>query len=316
MAGTWIGVDVGGTKVLAGAVDAEGRVGPTVQRSTPGRDVPPEAVEDALDDAVRTVAGGDPIAGVGVAAAGFVDAAGERVRFAPHLPWRGERVRERFASRWGAPVVLDNDANAAAVAEHRYGAGRGADGLLMVTVGTGIGGSWLVGDRVHRGRNGMAGEFGHGQVVPEGRPCECGHRGCWEQYASGQALVRAVRERLGRGPSLLEDLCHGDPDLLTGPMVTAAAADGDLVAREAFTEVGTWLGVGLAGLVAAFDPDRVVLGGGTVEAGERLLAPARVALEQRLVGVGHRELPPVLPAELGTAAGLVGAATMAREACG
>lgn len=316
MAGTWIGVDVGGTKVLAGAVDAEGHLGATARRRTPAVGATAEELEDALDDAVRAVAGDEPVAGVGIAAAGFVDAAGERVRFAPHLPWRGEPVRELFAARWGVPVVLDNDANAAALAEHRYGAGRGASGLLMITIGTGIGGAWLVSGRVHRGRNGMAGEFGHAQVVPDGRACECGQRGCWEQYASGHALVRAARERMGHAPSLLEDACGGAHDRLTGDMIAAAADDGDLVAREAFAEVGEWLGVGLAGLVAGFDPDVVVVGGGAAASGERLLRPAREALAQRLVGAGHRELPEVVTAALGPEAGAIGAATLAREACG
>ena len=166
---------------------------------------------------------------------------------------------------------------------------------------------------MHRGRNGMAGEFGHMQVVPDGQPCECGGRGCWEQYSSGNALVRYARDRIGLEPTLLEELCSGNPDLLVGPMVTEAAEEGDLVARRAFASVGDWLGVGLANLVAAFDPDCVVVGGGVSAAGDRLLDPARSALTRSLVGAEHRIVPPVLRATLGPEAGVVGAADLARD---
>ena len=309
-----IGVDVGGTKVLAGEVDAEGRVVRTATRRTPGRRVSVESVEDALTQAVADVAAGREVSGVGLAAAGFVDAAGERVMFAPHLPWAGEPVRERLSARWGVPVALDNDANCAALAEGELGAARGATSALMVTMGTGIGGALLIDGRLVRGAQGMAGEFGHMQVVPDGRACECGHSGCWEQYSSGNALVRFARKRVGAEPTMLTELCGGEPDQLTGPMVTAAAEDGDLVARQAFARIGEWLGVGLAGLVAALDPEVVVVGGGVSAAGDRLLEPARSALAGRLVGGRHRTVPPVVAAHLGPAAGLVGAALLARSA--
>ncbi|WP_234411189.1 ROK family protein [Nocardioides terrigena] len=310
----WVGVDVGGTKVLAGVVDEHGRVVRTARRATPGRRVDAVRVEDALVQAVLEVAGGSPIAGVGVAAAGFVDASGSRVMFAPHLPWQGEDVRDRLADRWGVPVTLDNDANGAAVAEWTYGAARGARSAVVVTMGTGIGGGIIIDDHLVRGANGMAGEFGHMQVVPGGQPCECGGRGCWEQYSSGNALVRFARARMGEQPSVLEEATGGNPDLVTGPMVTEAAEDGDLVARQAFASVGDWLGVGVANLVAAFDPEVVVIGGGVSAAGDRLLEPARTALVRSLVGAAHRQVPPLVAAQLGPQAGLVGAAELARRA--
>ncbi|KRF07399.1 glucokinase [Nocardioides sp. Soil777] len=310
----WVGVDVGGTKVLAGVVDEHGRVVRTARRATPGRRVDAVRVEDALVQAVLEVAGGSPIAGVGVAAAGFVDASGSRVMFAPHLPWQGEDVRDRLADRWGVPVTLDNDANGAAVAEWTYGAARGARSAIVVTMGTGIGGGIIIDDHLVRGANGMAGEFGHMQVVPGGQPCECGGRGCWEQYSSGNALVRFARARMGEQPSVLEEATGGNPDLVTGPMVTEAAEDGDLVARQAFASVGDWLGVGVANLVAAFDPEVVVIGGGVSAAGDRLLEPARTALVRSLVGAAHRQVPPLVAAQLGPQAGLVGAAELARRA--
>ncbi|QCW51217.1 ROK family protein [Nocardioides dongxiaopingii] len=310
----YIGVDVGGTKVLAGEVTRAGTVVRTARRSTPGRRVSVASVEDALTEAVLDVAAGRRIAGVGLAAAGFVDAAGERVMFAPHLPWAGERVRERLSRRWGAPVALDNDANCAAVAETAFGAARGSSSALMITLGTGIGGAIVMAGQLVRGAQGMAGEFGHMQVVPDGRNCECGMSGCWEQYCSGNALVRFARAHLDPGPSILTDLCDARPEQLTGPMVTAAAEQGDPVAGQAFAAIGEWLGVGLGGLTSAFDPELVVVGGGVSAAGDRLLEPARAALARTVVGAGHRTPPQVVGARLGPEAGLIGAALLSRSA--
>ncbi|WP_395659713.1 ROK family protein [Nocardioides sp.] len=296
----FIGVDIGGTKVLAAAVSTTGRVLRTARRTTPGRRVEARLVEDALTEAVEEIAGPRRPSAIGIAAAGFVDAQGERVRFAPHLPWRDEGVRARLAERWSAPVVLDNDANCAARAEVVYGAVGNAEDALVITLGTGIGGAVVLDGAVHRGHNGMAGEFGHMQVVPDGRGCECGGSGCWEQYCSGNALSRFVREQGGAAD-------------LTGPQVMEAAEAGDPVARAAFDSVGTWLGVGVANLVAAFDPEIVVIGGGPSIAGDLLLEPARVSLRDSLVGAEHRTVPPLVRAALGPEAGAIGAAYLARQ---
>ena len=308
-----VGIDVGGTKVLAVEVDSQGEVLRTARRETPGRLVDVRLVEDALTEALGDIAGGRPVAAVGLAAAGFVDREGERVRFAPHLPWRDDSVRGRMADRWGTTVALDNDANCVARAEAAYGAAQGVSSALVITLGTGIGGALLLDGVVVRGHHGMAGEFGHMQVVPDGQPCECGRRGCWEQYSSGNALVRLARAEVGRMPTILDELCGGDPDRLTGPMVSEAAEEGDLLARQAFGSVGDWLGVGVANLVAAFDPELVVVGGGVSAAGDRLLEPARAALGRSLVGAGHRDVPPIVRARFGPEAGAVGAADLARS---
>ena len=315
--GLHIGVDIGGTKVLAAEVAPDGTVLRTARRTTPGRRVDVALVEDALTEAVGEVADGRPVAGVGLAAAGFVDAAGERVMFAPHLPWRGEPTRSRLEDRWGTAVALDNDANCAARAELALGAARGCRDVVMVTMGTGIGGALVLGGSLLRGRNGMAGEFGHMQVVPDGQACECGGSGCWEQYSSGNALVRHARTRMIalrlEAPGLLDELSGGDPAALTGPMVTTAAQAGDPVALEAFDVIGTWLGVGLANLAAAFDPELLVVGGGVSAAGDLLLGPARTALAASLVGSAHRSVPPVTRARFGPEAGVVGAADLVRS---
>jgi glucokinase len=257
------------------------------------------------------------VAAVGIGAAGFVDVARSTVLFSPHLAWRDEPLRAALMRRIAVPVVVDNDANAAAAAECRFGAGVGHRYVLCITLGTGIGGALVIDDEVFRGANGMAGEFGHIQVVPDGHRCECGNRGCWEQYASGNALVRDARELLMTGSPVAHELSRrvdGDVDRLTGPLITEAARDGDPLAVELVTDIGTWLGVGLAGMTAAFDPDAVIVGGGVSAAGELLLGPTRGAFSRTLVGRGHRTEPVITTAALGPDAGFVGAAALARVA--
>lgn len=299
----WVGVDVGGTKILAGTVDHDGVVGHTVQWPSGPRDGSPRQLESTIVDAVLAAAAGAPLAGVGLAAAGLVDADGERVRFAPHLPWRDDDVRVRLADRLAAPVVLDNDANCALEAEVAYGAALGQASALLVTVGTGIGGALMVGGRVVRGSGGMAGEFGHMRFVARGHPCQCGLLGCWEQYASGNALIREVQQATG-------------VESLSGPGITEAALVGHPAALAAFEVVGRALGVGLANLVAALDPGCVVVGGGVSAAGELLLAPARAALAEGLVGGQWRTFPDVSAAACGPEAGMIGAVVQARRQCG
>ncbi len=317
--GLAVGVDIGGTKVAAGLVDARGRVVHRARRDTPHRSRSPRVVEDTIVSAVEELLAVSGRAGevlaVGIGAAGFVAADRATVVFAPHLSWRNEPLRDALRDRLPVPVFVDNDANAAAWAEYRYGAGHGETNLVMVNLGTGIGGGVVLDGRVVRGRYGIAGEFGHMQVVPGGIRCECGNRGCWEQYASGNALVREARALVGADSPMATDLLarvHGRPEDLTGPLVTQAAREGDALARELLAEVGRWLGVGIANLVAALDPGTVVVGGGVSAAGDLLLEPARQAFRRQLTGRGYRPEARIVTAELGNEAGLVGAADLAR----
>ena len=310
-----VGIDVGGTKVLAGVVDSHGRVLARERRETPGRSV--QAVEDTIVDLVRLFSESCNVAAVGIGAAGFVDASRSTVLFSPHLAWREEPLRDAVMSRVHLPVVVDNDANAAALAECRFGAGVGHRLVLCVTLGTGIGGALVIDGRVFRGANGMAGEFGHIQVVPKGLRCECGNRGCWEQYASGNALVRDARELVVAGSPMahtLRGMVNGDPAALTGQLIADAARDGDPLASELLGEIGSWLGIGLAGMAAAFDPSCIIVGGGVSAAGDLLLVPTRRAFARTLTGRGFRPEPPVVTAALGPDAGFIGAADMARSA--
>ena len=312
-----VGVDVGETKVLAGVVDGHGQVLARTRKETPHRTTSPAVVEDTIAEAVAELARLHPVSVVGIGAAGFVDSSGSTVRFSPHLSWRDEPLREALTNRVGLPVLIDNDANTTAWAEMRYGAGTGAAHILCITMGTGIGGSIVIDGQVFRGANGMAGEFGHMQVVPDGRRCECGNRGCWEQYASGNALVREARELVASQSPVafrLRELIDEEPANLTGPIVTEAARAGDPAAIELFDEIGGWLGSGLAVLTAAFDPERIIVGGGVGEAGELLLLPARETLRRTLTGRGFRPEPEVVSAALGPDAGFIGAADLARVA--
>jgi glucokinase len=310
-----VGIDIGGTKVLGAVVDAAGEIVSLDRRPTEGHDV--RKVEDTIVDVVAGFARQYDVAAVGIGAAGFVDVTRTVVMFSPHLNWRREPLRARVAERVRLPVVVDNDANTAALAECRFGAGRGHRFVLCATLGTGIGGALVIDNRVFRGANGMAGEFGHIQVVPEGHRCECGNRGCWEQYASGNALVREARELVRSTSPMarhLRSVVDGDADALDGPQITQAARDGDPLSTELLADVGRWLGVGLAGMAAAFDPGCIIIGGGLSEAGDLLIDPTRRAFSRSLTGRGHREEPVIVRAELGPNAGFIGAADMARSA--
>lgn len=310
-----IGVDVGGTKVLGGVVGANGHVLARARRDTPADNV--GKTLDFIVEVIHELALTHDITAVGIGAAGWIDASRSRVLFAPNLAWRDEPLRERVADLVGVPVVVENDGNAAAWAEFRYGAARDApDSMALVTIGTGVGGGLIVDGSLVRGKHGMAAEMGHMRVVPDGHRCGCGRRGCLEQYASGTALVRYARERAEADPGsarILLELAGGQSDAITGPLVTRAALEGDPASCAAFGEVGRWLGSGLADLVQLLDPEVLVVGGGVVEAGELLMAPTRAAFLDQLPIRGELPLPPVVTAQMGNMAGVVGAAELARE---
>lgn len=291
-----IGVDIGGTKVAAGVVDDEGNVVAETRRPTPSDDA--QAALDAVVEVVTELRSAHDVEAVGVAAAGYVSADRTTMLFAPNLPWENVPVRDAVAARVDVKVVVENDANAAAWAEYRYGAGRGEPDLVCLTVGTGIGAGIVLDGHLYRGRYGIAGEPGHVCVVCDGLRCGCGNQGCLEQYASGTALTRYARER---------------GETREGADLTAAAAAGEEAAVAAFAEVGRWLGRGLADLAAVLDPGVFVIGGGVADAGDLLLGPARESFAANLSGAAHRPHADVRLAALGNNAGLVGAADLARS---
>ncbi len=309
-----IGVDVGGTKIAAGVVGLDGTMVEVVKRETPAHAA--RATEDAVIALVGELRQRHDIEAVGIGAAGYIDEKRSTVLFAPNLAWRDEPLKATIEDSIGLPVVVENDANAAAWGEFRFGAGKDVDELIMVALGTGIGGGIVLDGRLFRGGFGIAGEFGHIRAVPGGILCGCGNRGCWEQYASGSALVRIVRESATkRSPTAVTILeaADGDPDKITGPMITTAAQEGDRLCIEAFDSVGDWLGQGLADLASALDPGVVVIGGGVSEAADLLLDPTREAYRRQLSGRGHRPEMEIRLAALGNAAGMSGAADLARR---
>jgi glucokinase len=310
-----IGVDIGGTKIAAGVVDELGNILTMLRRNTPSDD--PTKTEDVIAGVITELQGLHDVEAVGLGAAGFVDARRSTVVFAPNLAWRNEPLSEAIEQRVHLPVVVENDANAAAWAEARFGAGAGESHVVVVTVGTGIGGGIVLDGHLLRGRFGIAAEIGHLGLVPDGRRCGCGNRGCWEQYASGRALVAAARQLASDTPAIAETLltlADGRPGAIDGRMVTAAARAGDEAALESFRIVGTWLGHGIADLAAILDPGVFVIAGGVSQAGDLLREPALQAYLARLTGRGYRPVAELRNGKLGgDEAGIIGAADLARH---
>ncbi|MEQ7123346.1 ROK family glucokinase [Actinopolymorpha sp. B11F2] len=309
-----IGVDVGGTKIAAGLVDEAGAIVAEARKETPA--TCPQEIVAAIVDVVAELRADHDAEAIGVGAAGFVDASRSTVLFAPNLALRDEPLKEAVEKRTSLPVVVENDANAAAWAEFQFGAGRDVDDMILLTIGTGLGGGLVLSGELYRGAFGVGGEVGHLRVVPGGYLCGCGNKGCWEQYASGSALVREAREFARSSPpqaARLLELADGQADRIEGPMVSTAAAEGDVAARELLEDLGRWLGEGIASLAAVLDPAAVVVGGGVSEAGDLLLEPARQSFGRQLTARGHRPVLEIRLATLGNEAGIIGAADLARR---
>lgn len=307
---TTLGIDIGGTWVRAAAVTDDGELVAEIVEETPATAA---TTEDLLVGMARQLAAGRAVTAVGLAVAGFVSADCSRVMFAPHLAWRRAPVPAILSDRIGLPVVMDHDVNCAAWAEHRSGAAAGASVSLVIAVGTGIGAGMVIGDRIYRGRYGVAPELGHVVVVPDGRPCPCGKRGCLERYCSGTALVDEVVERIGHGAATPLAARAGR---LTGRDVGAAARAGDPVAIDAFAGLGRRLGEAMAMATDILDPEVIVIGGGVCAAADLFLPIAQEVLKQRVTGSDFRPAPRIAVARYGTAASTIGAAIIAAERTG
>lgn len=312
-----IGVDVGGTKIAAGVVDTEGHILERIKVPTPST---VEEIDARITEAVTALldkaASEQSRMAVGVAAAGFVDEHRTTVRFAPNIPWREHPLAASLTRRLGVPVVVENDANAAAWAEFRFGAGYGVSDMALITVGTGLGGGIVLDGELVRGAYGIAAELGHVRMVPDGRPCGCGQHGCWEQYASGTALLRAAKALAVEDPKAADVMLKaagGEPSAMRGNMVTDAALAGDPAAIELLSELGRWLGEGIAMVANVMDPAVVVIGGGVADAGDLLLAPARDSFTSHLSGGDNRPHLDIRAARMGNDAGIIGAADLARK---
>lgn len=307
-----IGIDIGGTSVRAAVVDAHGGMLDTLRAATPSTSA---ALEHCLDRLVGELADRWSVRAVGLAIAGFLSPDCEVVRFAPHLAWREAAVPAEMARRVGLPVFAEHDANSAAIAELHFGAASRGHNTLVLALGTGIGAGMLMGGKIYRGSFGVAPEFGHITVVPDGRPCNCGKRGCLERYCSGTGLVDTAVELLAQtdgGHSILAAESQSDPGSLTGRRVAAAATEGDRIAVAAFANLARWLGQGMAIVADVFDPDLIVIAGGLGMASGLYLDEAREHYAAMVTGAGHRQLARIRATQLGESAGVIGAAQVAR----
>lgn len=306
-----IGIDIGGTKIAGALVSDDGEVISELREPTPAGD--PVAITDVVVRMIEQLSEGQQVIAAGVAAAGFIDAAQSTVYYAPNINWRNEPFRERLRERLDLDVTIDNDANAAGWAEFRFGAARDAHDMTMLTIGTGVGGAIVTGDRLLRGGFGTAGELGHLRVVPDGLPCGCGARGCIEQYGSGRALLRMANEiadagGIGLQLSVERERAGG----LTGDILAKLLVDEDAGALHALRQLGNWLGQACASLSAVLDPEMFVFGGGVSVAGDLLLDPIRESYLAHLPARGYHPEPQFVVAELVNDAGVVGAADLAR----
>lgn len=305
-----IGIDIGGTKIAAGLTDEAGNILEQTSIPTPAAD--PDALLSAVTGLIASWADRQPVA-AGVAAAGFVSADQSVVYYAPNINWRNEPLARRIEEAVGLEVVIENDANAAGWAEYRFGAGRGYSSMVMLTLGTGVGGAIVSNGQIARGGFGAGAELGHLRVVPDGLPCGCGQRGCLEQYASGTALMALAHARadaggIGAGLAAARRRDGG----LSAANLSALIEANDPGALEALTEVARQAGAACASLSAVLDPEIFVIGGGLSAAGERLLGPLRDSFADHQPAAGFHPAPRFALAETRNNAGIVGVADLAR----
>ena len=308
------GIDVGGTKIAGGVVDDTGTIIEELRVESPATDE--DAIEQAIETLVTELRTRHDIAAVGVGVAGYIDRARSVVMFAANMAVRHLDLKADLQQRLDLPVFIENDANAAAWGEFQFGAGHDVEELLLVTVGTGIGGGVVLDGELYRGAFGVGAEIGHLRVVPDGLQCGCGNRGCFEMYASGKALVRRARTAASADPQAAADLlarAGGDPARISGPLITAAAREGDAFALAQLAELGRWLGEGIASITAVLDPALVVIGGGVSAADDLLLGPIRQGFAAQRPGHGRRPMLEIRKAALGNRAGLIGAADLTRH---
>ncbi len=314
MSSNTIGIDVGGTKVLGGVVSASGEILINARRDTPREGG--KALTQTIADVANELLSKYPVESIGVSAAGFISSDRQTILATPNIAgWNGVNLERELTEILGKRIVLENDANAAAWGEFKFGAGRGRNDLMLLTLGTGVGGGLILDGSLFRGAFGIGAELGHMRIVPDGHLCGCGVRGCLEQYASGSALMRHAREAISASPDIARNLLargNGTLEGLKGEHITEAAREGDPVALAAFNTMASYLGAGIASLCAVIDPSCIVLGGGVIDAGEIFLGPTREAALRLIPFSGKHPYPEIIAAELGNSAGLVGVADLSR----
>ena len=309
-----IGVDVGGTKVLAGVVNESGEILKSIRVDTPKAGG--VAVTESIAGVVKTLADEFSLKSAGIAVPGYVSSDRQRVLGIPNIKnWHEFNLRDEIYKLINLETIVENDANAAAWAEYRFGSAKGESHVIILTIGTGLGGGLIIDGQLYRGANGTGAEFGHMRVVPDGLPCGCGINGCFERYASGSGMMLHLKKLIDENPSASNNLlarANGSFEKLLGKDITEAAIEGDEIARAALAITGKWIGAGIANLASILDPSLVVIGGGVIEAGDLILDPAREAMEEFMPFRGQHPIPRIVGAKLLNDAGLVGVADLAR----
>ncbi len=313
-----IGIDIGGTKIAGAVVSESGEILEELRVPSPAQD--PDQMITEVVGLINQLAAKAPeqVVAAGVAAAGFIDADQSTILYAPNLNWRNEPFRDRLKAHLDLPVFIENDANAAGWAEFKFGAGKGTKDMVMLTLGTGVGGAVVADYKLRRGGFGIGGELGHVRVVQDGRQCGCGRKGCVEQYASGSAVLKAAKKLASSDGPAGERLrqLKTESGELTGHQVYQALLEGDAATRELVNQAGSYLGQAMGSITAVLDPQVFVIGGGLSEAGELILDPIRQSFLRELPARGFRPEAEIVTAQFSNQAGVIGAADLARESVG
>ncbi|MBI2832326.1 MAG: ROK family protein [Chloroflexi bacterium] len=313
-----LAIDVGGTKIVAAIVSSDGKI--MARQSYPtlayeGLQVVIGRITSAIDRLLeKTGIDLSQLHGISLAAAGAIDSHRGIITLSPNLPgWRDVPLRDIIFKKYGAKTFLVHDATAAALGEHRFGAGKGVDNLIYVTVSTGIGGGIIIGGKLYEGTSGSAGEVGHMTIDIDGPKCNCGNYGCLEMFASGTAVAREAARRIHQGEtSSLVDMVKGKLENITAEMVDRAAQNGDSLAKDVLQQALRYLGIGMASLVNILNPEMIVFGGGMSRMGARLLEPVRQVIDERDYAVSAQAVR-LVTAKLGGDAEAVGAAVFGWE---
>jgi len=311
----FIGIDLGGTKISTALVNGSGEILARAYRRTlaeEGEDAVIERMVQAAHHVMKDVCSLDEIRAIGIGAPGPLDVDAGVLTAPPNLPgWRRVPLKKLIEDHLGVVAFLENDANAAALAEYHFGAGKGVRNMIYVTVSTGIGGGLILDGELYGGSDGAAGEVGHMTILPHGPLCGCGNRGHLEALASGTAIAREARELIAKGvPTLVSELVSGDLDLVSAKVVAQAAQRGDLEAKRIIAQAMDYLGIGMANLANIFNPDLIVLGGGLTNLGDELFVPVRRMVKRIAFPIVASSLR-IVPAALGADVGVVGAAVVA-----
>ena len=313
-----LGIDLGGTKILTSVMNPKGDMLSRDHSITPAAEGPDGVIQAIVASAERALQGSsvatDRVSAVGIGAPGLADTEAGLLFTSPNLPgWKDVPLRDIIQEKLKKKAFLINDGNAAALGEHYFGAARGVNHFIYITISTGIGGGIVVDGKVLRGFKGMAGEIGHMTITDEGPLCHCGNRGCWEALASGTALAKAARKRIETGAdTTILSFAEGKIDEVTAQTVQSAAENGDPIANQLILKVAYYFGVGVANLINIFNPEMIVIGGGLSNMGERLFKPAHRVVEERAFNRAYRTVR-FVKAALGRNSGVLGAAAFAMD---